>query len=35
MVLLLRWPVEWRDNDHVRDVVSFMEGEWSLQRSPV
>ena len=26
MIMLRRWSVEWRKNDHVREVVSFMEG---------
>ena len=32
MVMLRRWPGEWRENDHVREVVSLMEGEWSCYR---
>ena len=35
MVMLQRWPVSWSDNNHVREVVSFMEGKWSLWRSLV
>ena len=26
MVMLERWPVQWRKNGHVTEVVSFMEG---------
>ena len=32
MVMLWRWPVEWRENGHVAEVASLKEGEWSLQR---
>ena len=28
MVMLRRWSVHWRENDHV-NLVSLMEGEWS------
>ena len=28
MVMLWRWPVQWREND-VTEVVTLMEGEWS------
>ena len=30
--LLQRWPVYWKENGHVREVVSLMEGEWSCYR---
>ena len=29
MVMLERWSVLRRENDHVREVLSLMEGEWS------
>ena len=29
MVMLRRWSVQWRENDHVREVASLIEGEWS------
>ena len=32
MVTLEWWSVLRRENDHVREVVSFMEGEWSCYR---
>ena len=32
MVMLQR---SWRENGHVTEVVSLMEGEWLLQRKPV
>ena len=32
MVTLQRWPVQWRKNGHVTEVVSLMEGEWSRYR---
>ena len=35
MVMLQRWPVLWRENGHVTEVASLMEGELSLQRWPV
>ena len=30
MVMLWRWPVEWRENGHVTEVVTLMKGEWSF-----
>ena len=30
--MLQRWSVQWRVNDHVRDLVSLMAGERSCQR---
>ena len=27
MVILQRWSVQWRENGHVTEVVSLMEGE--------
>ena len=35
MVMLQRWSVSWKENGHVTDVVSLMEGEWLLQRTYV
>ena len=35
MVMLQRWSVSWTENGHVTEVVSLMEGEWLLQRTPV
>ena len=32
MVMLERWSVLRRENDHVRDVLTLMEGEWSCYR---
>ena len=32
MVMLQRWSVQWRENGHVTEVVSLMEGEWSCYR---
>ena len=29
MVMLRRWSVQWRENDHVREAASLIEGEWS------
>ena len=29
MVMLERWSVLRRENDHVREVLTLMEGEWS------
>ena len=29
MVMLQKLPVSWRENGHVTEVVSLMEGEWS------
>ena len=29
--MLLRWSVKWREN-HLREVASLMEGEWSCYR---
>ena len=35
MAMLQRWSVSWRENSHVTEVVTLMEGEWLLQRTPV
>ena len=35
MVILWKRPVLWRENGHVPEEVSIMEGEWSLRRWPV
>ena len=32
MVMLQRWSVLRRENDHVREVLTLMEGEWSCYR---
>ena len=32
MVMLQKWSLYWKENGHVTDVVSFMEGEWSFYR---
>ena len=32
MVMLQRWSIKWRENDHVREMLSFMEGEWPFYR---
>ena len=32
MIMLQRWTVLLRENGHVTEVVSLMEGEWLLQR---
>ena len=29
MVMLWRWPVLRRENGHVTEVVTLMDGEWS------
>ena len=29
MVMLRRWSVQWRENDHVRVAASLIEGAWS------
>ena len=29
MVMLQRWSVQWRENHHVREAASLIEGEWS------
>ena len=29
MVTLHRWSVYWKENGHVTEVVTLMEGEWS------
>ena len=31
MVTLQRWSVYWKENGHVTEAVTLMEGEWSLQ----
>ena len=33
--MLQRWSVSWRENGHVKEVVTLMEGEWLLQRTHV
>ena len=33
MVTLRRWSVYWKENGHVTEVVTLMEGEWSCYRS--
>ena len=33
MVMLWRWPVQWREHVHVTEEVSIMEREWSCYRS--
>ena len=32
MVMLQRWSVYWKENGHVTEVVTLMEGEWMLQK---
>ena len=32
MVILYRWPVSWRENGHVTEVASLMEGAWLCYR---
>ena len=32
MVTLRWWSVKWRENDHVTEVDSLKEGEWSCYR---
>ena len=32
MVMLQRWSVLGRENDHVREVHTLMEGDWSCYR---
>ena len=32
MVMLQRWSVKWRENSHLTEVASLMEGEWSCYR---
>ena len=29
MVMLRRWSVQWRENDHIRAAASLIEGAWS------
>ena len=29
MVMLRRWSVQWRENDHAREAASLIEGAWS------
>ena len=31
--MLQRWSVKWRENSHLTEVASLMEGEWSCYRS--
>ena len=33
MVMLRRWSFQWKENGHVTEVDSLMEGEWSCYRS--
>ena len=35
MIMLERCSLQWRESGHVTEVVSLMEGEWLLQRTPV
>ena len=35
MDMLERWSVLRKENDHVREVITLIEGEWSLRRWPV
>ena len=30
--MLERWSVKWRENGHLTEVASLMEGEWSCYR---
>ena len=30
--MLQRWSVKWRENSHLIEVASLMEGEWSCDR---
>ena len=32
MVMLRRWSVQWRENDHVREAASLIEGECPCYR---
>ena len=32
MVTLQTWLVYWKENNHVREVTSLMQGEWSCYR---
>ena len=32
MIMLERWSVLWRENCHLIEVVTLMEGEWSCYR---
>ena len=32
MVMLWSWPVQWKENGHVTEVASLMDGEWSCKR---
>ena len=32
MVTLQRWSIHWKENGHVTEVVTLMEGEWMLQK---
>ena len=29
MVMLRSWSVSWRENSHVTEVITLMEGKWS------
>ena len=29
IVILQRWPFQWRENGHFTEVLTLMEGEWS------
>ena len=33
MITLQRWSFYWKENDHVTEVVTLMEGEWPCYRS--
>ena len=30
MIMLQRWPVQWRENGHVMEVASLMERSWFM-----
>ena len=32
MVMLRKWSVKWRENSHLTEVASLIEGEWSCYR---
>ena len=34
-IMFQRWSVQWRENGHVTEVASLMEGEWSCYRDGV
>ena len=31
IVILQRWPFQWRKNGHFTEVLTLKEGEWSCQ----